>query len=43
MFWSLAPLVVACIVLAGLVGMCSLQTERSQAGLSPPAMTPRQP
>jgi len=25
MFWSLAPLVVACIVLAGLVGMCSVQ------------------
>src|ERR1700742_3866069 len=23
MFWSIAPLVVACIVLAGLVGMCS--------------------
>jgi len=25
MFWSLAPLVVACIVLAGLVGMCSVR------------------
>jgi hypothetical protein len=23
MFWSIAPLVVACIVLAGVVGMCS--------------------
>lgn len=26
MFWSLMPLVLACIVLAGLVGMCSFQT-----------------
>ncbi|MEE6175881.1 DUF4245 domain-containing protein [Mycobacterium sp. 050134] len=25
MFWSLAPLVIACILLAGLVGMCSFQ------------------
>jgi len=25
MFWSLAPLVLACIVLAGLAGMCSFQ------------------
>lgn len=25
MFWSLAPLVAACILLAGLVGMCSFQ------------------
>ncbi|WP_231983472.1 DUF4245 domain-containing protein [Mycobacterium sp. 852002-51961_SCH5331710] len=25
MFWSMAPLVVACIVLAGLLGMCSFQ------------------
>jgi len=25
MFWSLAPLVVACVVLAGLVGMCSFR------------------
>ena len=23
MFWSIAPLVLACIVLAGVVGMCS--------------------
>ncbi|MET0994220.1 MAG: DUF4245 family protein, partial [Mycobacterium sp.] len=23
MFWSMVPLVIACIVLAGLVGMCS--------------------
>ena len=23
MFWSMAPLVVACIVLAGVLGMCS--------------------
>jgi hypothetical protein len=27
MFWSIAPLVVACIVLAGLLGMCSFQTN----------------
>lgn len=25
MFWSMAPLVVACIVLAGMLGMCSFQ------------------
>ncbi|MCV7282329.1 DUF4245 domain-containing protein [Mycolicibacterium flavescens] len=25
MFWSIAPLVVACVVLAGLLGMCSFQ------------------
>jgi hypothetical protein len=25
MFWSLAPLVIACIVLAGVLGMCSFQ------------------
>lgn len=25
MFWSLAPLVLACVVLAGLLGMCSVQ------------------
>jgi Protein of unknown function (DUF4245) len=25
MFWSIAPLVIACIALAGLVGMCSFQ------------------
>ena len=23
MFWSIAPLVIACIVLAGMLGMCS--------------------
>jgi hypothetical protein len=26
MFWSVAPLVLACIVLAGVLGMCSFQT-----------------
>jgi Protein of unknown function (DUF4245) len=26
MFWSIAPLVLACIVLAGVLGMCSFQT-----------------
>lgn len=34
MFWSLAPLVVACIVLAGLVGMCSFRpTGPSDGGV----------
>jgi hypothetical protein len=27
MFWSIAPLVLACIVLAGLLGMCSFQVN----------------
>lgn len=35
MFWSIAPLVVACILLAGLLGMCSLAT--SGPGKSPVA------
>ena len=35
MFWSLAPLVVACIVLAGLVGMCSFQARGPQPGPVP--------
>lgn len=29
MFWSMAPLVLACIVLAGLLGMCSFQVGGS--------------
>ncbi|HTY28443.1 MAG TPA: DUF4245 domain-containing protein [Mycobacterium sp.] len=36
MFWSLAPLVVACIVLAGLVGMCSFQPTGPSDGAVPP-------
>ena len=35
MFWSLAPLVVACIVLAGLVGMCSFQPSGPSDGAVP--------
>ncbi len=35
MFWSLAPLVVACIVLAGLVGMCSFQPKGPGGGAVP--------
>jgi Protein of unknown function (DUF4245) len=35
MFWSMAPLVLACIVLAGMVGMCSFQARGPQAGPIP--------
>ena len=35
MFWSMAPLVLACIVLAGLVGMCSFQASGPQQGQIP--------
>lgn len=35
MFWSLMPLVLACIVLAGVVGMCSFQPARSNMGAIP--------
>ncbi|WP_328359972.1 DUF4245 domain-containing protein [Mycobacterium sp. NBC_00419] len=35
MFWSLAPLVVACIVLAGLVGMCSFRPNGPEDGMAP--------
>jgi hypothetical protein len=35
MFWSMAPLVLACIVLAGLLGMCSLQTGGPGKGPAP--------
>lgn len=35
MFWSLAPLVVACIVLAGLVGMCSFSPGGVRSGPAP--------
>jgi hypothetical protein len=35
MFWSLAPLVVACVVLAGLLGMCSFQGRGPTEGPAP--------
>lgn len=35
MFWSMAPLVLACIVLAGLLGMCSLATDGPGRGPAP--------
>ena len=36
MFWSLGPLVLACIVLAGLAGMCSFQPGGTNKGTIPP-------
>jgi hypothetical protein len=36
MFWSIAPLVVACIVLAGVVGMCSFAPNGINRGPVPP-------
>lgn len=35
MFWSMAPLVVACIVLAGVLGMCSFQASGPGPGPAP--------
>jgi hypothetical protein len=35
MFWSLAPLLIGCIVLAGLVGMCSFQPGGTTKGTIP--------
>ena len=35
MFWSLIPLVVGCILLAGLVGMCSFQPVGTDKGVIP--------
>lgn len=35
MFWSLAPLVLGCILLAGLVGMCSFQPGGTNKGTVP--------
>jgi Protein of unknown function (DUF4245) len=35
MFWSIAPLVLACIVLAGVLGMCSLQAGGPAKGPTP--------
>jgi hypothetical protein len=35
MFWSIAPLVLACIVLAGMLGMCSFQPAGPGKGQTP--------
>ena len=35
MFWSMAPLVLACLVLAGMVGMCSFAAQRPARGPLP--------
>ena len=35
MFWSIAPLVIACIVLAGVLGMCSFAPNGPGAGPAP--------
>lgn len=35
MFWSLIPLVIGCIVLAGVVGMCSFQPVGTNKGVIP--------
>jgi Protein of unknown function (DUF4245) len=35
MFWSIAPLVIACIVLAGVLGMCSFQPSGPGKGPTP--------
>jgi hypothetical protein len=35
MFWSLVPLVLGCILLAGMVGMCSFQPTGMNAGTIP--------
>ena len=35
MFWSMAPLVLACIVLAGLLGMCSFAPNGPGQGPPP--------
>jgi hypothetical protein len=35
MFWSIVPLVVACIALAGLVGMCSFSPSGPSSGPTP--------
>ena len=35
MFWSIAPLVIACIVLAGMLGMCSFQPNGPGPGPAP--------
>jgi hypothetical protein len=35
MFWSIVPLVIACIALAGLVGMCSFAPTGPKSGTAP--------
>jgi len=35
MFWSMAPLVIACVVLAGILGMCSFQASGPGQGPAP--------
>jgi len=35
MFWSIAPLILACIVLAGVLGMCSFQASGPTQGPAP--------
>ena len=35
MFWSIAPLVLACVVLAGVLGMCSFQASGPAEGPAP--------
>lgn len=35
MFWSMAPLVLACVVLAGMLGMCSFQASGPGKGPAP--------
>ncbi|MGB8790663.1 MAG: DUF4245 family protein, partial [Mycobacterium sp.] len=35
MFWSIAPLVVACIILAGMVGMCTFAPGGTNRGPVP--------
>lgn len=35
MFWSIAPLVLACVLLAGLVGMCSFEPGGTNEGTVP--------
>ncbi|CAN5795993.1 DUF4245 domain-containing protein [soil metagenome] len=35
MFWSMAPLIVACIALAGLMGMCSFAPTGPKSGKAP--------
>ena len=35
MFWSIAPLVIACIVLAGMLGMCSFAPNGPGKGPTP--------
>ncbi len=41
MFWSMAPLILACIVLAGVLGMCSFQAGGPAEGPVPAYDAPR--